>query len=384
MENGPGNILAHIRRHHQLTRGDVQAATGLSRVTVSQRVDALLQAGLIVEHGTTRRTGGRRSRNLAFNVGHARVLAASVETTHVRVAVSDLAGHLLDDGRRDVTVTQPPAATLDVIASMADELLAVAGLDITEVCGMGISIPGPVDPVSGRPSQPPMLPGWDAYPIGDHLRALVPVPVLVSNDADADALGEQASSFPDANSLGLVKVSTGIGVGIVLDGRIYHGVDGGAGDIAHVRVADARAQELMCQCGSHGCLATIASGRAVARELRKSGIAAESGRDVERLLKLGDPTAAALTREAGRLIGEVLSTVVCLLNPGVLLIGGAMASGPLITGVRESLYRLSLPRATRHLTMQLGTLGDGAALRGLVQQVVDAQFAPDRINDRLV
>ena len=206
---------------------------------------------------------------------------------------------------------------------------------------------------------------------------------MVSNDADAEALGEHAVSFPTSTALCLVKVSTGIGVGLVIDGRIYHGVDGGSGDIGHIRVADPRAQETLCQCGAHGCLATIASGRAVARDLRALGIAAESGRDVERLLQQGDPRAAALTQQAGRALGEVLASVVCLFNPGVMVIGGALSSGPLIAGIRESLYRLSLPRATRHLTMELGTIDDGAALIGLVQQVVDQEFAPGRINEPL-
>lgn len=248
---------------------------------------------------------------------------------------------------------------------------------------MGVSIPGPVDPVSGRPSQPPMLPGWDAYPIADHLQALLEVPVVVSNDADAEALGEHAVSFPSSSALCLVKASTGIGLGLVIDGRIYHGVDGGSGDIGHVRLPDPAAQELLCQCGAHGCLATVASGRAVARQLRERGYAAESGRDVERLLQQGDPQAAALTQQAGRRLGEVLATVVCLFNPEVLVIGGALSSAALIAGIRESMYRLSLPRATRHLTMQLSTIADGAALVGLVRQVVDQEFAPAVINARL-
>jgi predicted NBD/HSP70 family sugar kinase len=249
------------------------------------------------------------------------------------------------------------------------------------LCGVGLSLPGPVDPESGRPSQPPIMPGWDAYPVAEHLQALLPgVPVLTANDADAAALGEYAAGFAGVRSLCLVKVSTGIGTGIVINGRSYTGADGGAGDIGHVRVSPH--SQTRCQCGGEGCLAAVASGRAVAAELTALGIAAGSGRDVGALLRAGNAEASALTQQAGRRIGEVMATVVCMLNPEVVLIGGALASAPLLAGIRETLYRLALPRATRHMALHLGSLGDDAAIVGLTRLVVDHEFAPDAINAR--
>jgi predicted NBD/HSP70 family sugar kinase len=247
------------------------------------------------------------------------------------------------------------------------------------LCGIGLSMPGPVDPESGRPSQPPILPGWDAYPVAEHLQAGLPgVPVLVANDADAAALGEYAAGFAGVRSLCLVKVSTGIGTGIVINGRSYAGADGGAGDIGHVRVSPR--SEARCQCGSQGCLAAVASGRAVAGELTDLGIPAASGRDVGVLLRAGNAEASGLTQRAGRRIGEVMATVVCVLNPQVVLIGGALASAPLLAGIRETLYRLALPRATRHMALQLGTLGEDAAVVGLTRLVVDHEFSAEAVN----
>jgi predicted NBD/HSP70 family sugar kinase len=206
------------------------------------------------------------------------------------------------------------------------------------------------------------------------------VPVLVANDADAAALGEHCAGHASARALCLVKVSTGIGSGIVLSGQAYRGADGGAGDIGHVRLPGVQAQ---CQCGARGCLAAVASGRAVAQALTELGLPAESGRDVGRLLAAGSPEAARLTQDAGRLLGEVLATVVHVLNPDVVVIGGALASAPLITGVRETLYSHSLPRATRHMTLQLGRLGDDAPLVGLARLVVDDRFSAAAVNARL-
>lgn len=381
MPTGPGDVLDLIRHGQAVTRGEVLDLTGLSRMTVAQRIDPLLAAGLIVEGDMRAPTGGRRPRSLRFNVGHSRVVAATVDTTHTRIALTDLEGQILADDHIDVAVASGPSRTLDEIGASTKRLLDEAKMTPESISGMGVSVPGPIDPESGRPSQPPIMPGWDAYPIADHLQVSFPgIPILTANDADAAALGEHAAGYPDARALCLVKVSTGIGTGIVIDGQTYRGADGGAGDIGHVRLGID--PDAVCQCGARGCLAAVASGRAVAQALTELGVPATSGRDVGELLASGDVDAARLTQEAGRLIGEVMATVVCVLNPGVVLIGGALASAPLLAGIRETLYKLSLPRATRHMTLQLGSLGEDAAIVGLTRLVVDQQFARDVINAR--
>jgi predicted NBD/HSP70 family sugar kinase len=383
MPTGPGDVLTLIRDGQALTRGDVRELTGLSRMTVAQRLDALLDTGIIVEGDTTEATGGRRRRSLVFNTSQARAVVASVDTTHTRIAVTDLGGVVLAQDEIDAPVDQGPVVVLDQIAAAMGTLLERAGVGIDDLCGAAISLPGPIDPLSGRPSQPPILPGWDAFPVAEHLQAGLPgLPVLTANDADAAALGEYATAGYDRTTLMcVVKVSTGIGTGIVINGRSYTGADGGAGDIGHVQVTPG--SDALCQCGRHGCLAAVASGRAVAHELTELGFPAASGREVRALLRAGNADAARLTQQAGRRIGEVMATVVCLLNPEVVLIGGALASAPLLAGIRETLYKLSLPRATRHLTLQLGALGEDAAIAGLTRLLVDHEFSADAVNARL-
>jgi predicted NBD/HSP70 family sugar kinase len=379
---GPGDILELIRHGRATTRGDVLDVTGLSRMTVAQRLDALLGAGMIVEGETGEATGGRRRRSLVFNTSQSRVLAAAVDTTHTRIAITDLGGEVLADTGIEIPVAAGPSVVLDQIATAMGALLDKHDVVPGELCGAGLSLPGPVDPESGRPSQPPILPGWDAYPVAEHIQAGLPgVPVLTANDADAAALGEHAHGYAQTTLMCLVKVSTGIGTGIVINGRSYTGADGGAGDIGHVQVSPR--SEALCQCGRHGCLAAVASGRAVAHELTGLGFPAASGRDVRELLRVGNADAARLTQQAGRRIGEVMATVVCLLNPEVVLIGGALASASLLAGIRETLYKLSLPRATRHLTLQLGSLGEDAAITGLTRLLVDHEFAAEAVNARL-
>lgn len=381
MPPGPGEVLDLIRRGRATTRGDVREVTGLSRMTVAQRIDALLAARLIVEDGTGPATGGRRPRRLRFNVDHSTVITASVETTHTMTAVTDLAGRVMVRDRIATDVSDGPEATLHAIERSVRALLDGLGTSAPAPGGLGISLPGPIDPSTSRPSEPPLMPGWDGYPVPDQLAGSFGVPVVVSNDADAAAFGEFTTGFADTPSLCLVKVSTGIGTGIVIDGKVYHGAGGGSGDIGHVRLLDHPGA--VCQCGARGCLAAVAGGRAVAAALRERGHRVSSGSDVGALLARGVPDAGRLTQEAGRVIGRVMATVVCLLDPAVLLVGGALASAPLLAGVRESLYPLSPPRATRHLTLQLATLGEDAATTGLARLVVEHELAPAVVDARL-
>lgn len=378
--SGPGEVLQLIRRGEANTRRDVQTTTGLSRVTVAQRVDALIQARLVRESGEGDATGGRRPSRLVFDEKASALAVATVDTAHSRVALTDLSGRMLDSKTIEVAIDQGPEVVLSALAEGLTELMDRNGVPLGRLSATGISVPGPVDPHTRRPSQPPIMPGWDAYPIADHLAEAIPVPTFVENDADAMAFGEQSTQYADNPSLCLVKVSTGIGSGLVLGGMIYHGIDGGAGDIGHIRLAGETA---LCQCGSHGCLAAVASGGAVASALRDLGHDARSGQDVKRLLDAGNIDALGLTHQAGRRIGEVMATVVSMVNPGILVISGDLAGSSLLGGLRETLYPRSLARATRNLEIRLSTLGDDAGLIGMARIVADSLFSPVAVNTRL-
>ncbi|MGH3476387.1 MAG: ROK family protein [Nocardioidaceae bacterium] len=375
---GPGDILGMLRRGQVTTRREIQTATGLSRVTVAQRVDALLSARLVREAGQSTSTGGRRPLRLEFDHEHKVVLAASVNTTHSRVAALDLRGRMLASEDLELVVADGPDALLGALEARFPDILAAAGHRAEDVAGIGLSVPGPVDPTTMRPNQPPIMVGWDSFPLAEHVRRMFDVPVVVENDANAMALGEFIEHHPTSRSLVLVKVSTGIGAGLILDGDVYPGSDGGAGDIGHMRIADSG--EVPCSCGSVGCLAATASGGAIARRLAAIGKPATSGSDVGRLLKSGDADAVRLTRDAGRRIGEVLAAVVCVVNPSTLVIAGDLAGADLLSGIVESMFPRSMPRSIRNLDVELGQLGDDAALVGLTHLVVDHVFSPTAVN----
>ncbi|MFE0400582.1 ROK family protein [Streptomyces nigra] len=385
-----GELLQLVRSGRAVTRGALQQATGLSRATVGQRLDRLFRAGWLREGAggpVGSPLGGRPSITLEFDDSHAVVLAADLETRHARAAVLSLTGEILAEHSGTLVVEDGPDAVLGDLGHWFGELLEKAGQRAEEVCGIGLAVPGPVDTASGRVVQPPIMPGWDGYDIRGRLaRAFTeatgapPVPVLVDNDANLMAYGEQRTGFPDCSAFVLVKVSTGIGAGVVVDGSLFRGIDGGAGDIGHIRVGT----EALCRCGSYGCLAAVASGGAVARRLAEDGVPAASGSDVRDLLAAGHPAASALAREAGRQVGDVLATVVTLLNPGVLMIAGDLAGTAFLTGVRELLYQRALPRSTAHLHVVTSRLGERAGLVGAGALVVEHLYAPERVEERLM
>jgi predicted NBD/HSP70 family sugar kinase len=384
-----GHLLELIRTGQAATRGDLQNLTGLSRSTVGHRLDQLFAAGWVASTPGQLSTGGRPSVRLTFDTGHAVVLAADLDTTHGHAAVLDLAGAVLAERRGELRVADGPETVLGTLAGWFAGLLADGGLPPTRVSGVGLSVPGPVEFDSGLVIKPPIMPGWDGYPIRDRLqRALAEragtqpaLPVLIDNDANLMAFGEQRGGFADCSTFMLVKVSTGIGAGVVIDGQIFRGIDGGAGDLGHIRLHDR--PDARCMCGSYGCLAAVASGRAVAGHLADLGVRAESGTDVRVLLDDGQPDAVRLTREAGQRCGEVLATAVTLLNPGVLMIAGDLAETHFLTGVRELLYQRALPRSTRSLEVVTSRLGDRAALIGAGAMVVEHLYSPEQADARL-
>ncbi|MEU0032848.1 MULTISPECIES: ROK family protein [unclassified Streptomyces] len=386
-----GDLLQLIRSGRANTRADLQRATGLSRSTIGQRLDLLNGAGWL-RHTTGTSTGGRPSHRIDFDRAHASIIAVDLETRHAHAAVLDLSGNILAETTAALDITHGPEEVLDQLARWIPDLIAAAGVEPTRVCGIGLSVPGPVDWEIGRIVEPPIMPGWDRYPIRERLQQAYaehvgphmedgPIPVFVDNDANLMALAEQQANHRDCSAFVLVKVSTGIGAGVVINDAVYRGIDGGAGDIGHIRLHDR--PDALCMCGSHGCLAAVASGRALARQLTTMGQQTSSGSDVKRLLTEGNPDAINLARAAGRRVGEVLVTVVTLLNPGVLMLAGDLSGAPFVTGVRELIYQRAMPRNTANLQIVTSRLGDHAGLIGAAAMVTDVLYSPARADARL-
>ncbi|MEO3790999.1 ROK family transcriptional regulator [Nonomuraea sp. B10E15] len=373
-----GQILQLIRQGTCRTRKELIEHTGLSRSTITDRVDRLIDAGYIHESGVTVSGGGRPPSVLAVDATRRLVLVADLGAAHARVALTDLAARPLAEERTAMRIELGPEAVLSWVRQAFQRLLDRAGRAPGEVCGIGLDVPGSVDHGTGRPIRSFLMPGWDDHPVGEAFAAAYDVPVMVENDADAMALGEWWSTWRDTESLLLVKVSTGIGTGIVLDGSIYRGVGDAAGNLGHVRLHET--DDRVCTCGSRGCVASLASGNAVA-----AGLGHGSSRDVVRLVQAGHPAAIARTQEAGRTLGLVLATAVSLLNPGVLVLAGDMADTGqhYLTGIREVVHRRSLPYTTANLEIVTTSLGERAGIVGMAVVVMEHVLSPSAVDAAL-
>lgn len=383
MGGSAGHVLQLIRRSEGLTRAEIIQRTGLSRSTVGNRLDALQEAGFISLGTPTSSARGRPPSQFHFRHDSGALLIAEAGATGVRLALTDLSGTILHESRAALDITIGPVAWLGAVEALFDELLALADFGAADVKGIGISVPGPVDFERGVVVSPPIMTGWDGYPIRSWFSGRFACPVLVENDANAITLGEHRASHSHRSSMVLLKLATGIGAGIITGGQVYRGADGAAGDIGHIQISPPDGGEPpVCRCGNTGCIEAYAGGWALIRDLNAAGVPVTSVGDVVDLVNSRDPQATQLLRRAGRLIGIALSDAVSLLNPGVVVLGGELSAGAneLFAGVRESVYARSLPLATRALEIVPARLGDTAGLFGLTAIVTDYVFDAARID----
>lgn len=381
-----GEVLALIRHHGELTRAEIIRLSGLSRSTVALRLEALQSAGLVSALEATASARGRPPTRFRFRDDAGVLVVADGGATGVRIEVSDLGGRALEESRHRLDITLRPEQWLSQVGDLFDGALAAAGLSRADVQGVGVALPGPVDSDAGTVVNPPIMTGWDGFPIRTWLGSAYDCPVIVENDVNAMAIGEHRLSHPGRRSLLMLKLATGIGAGIIVGGTIYRGADGAAGDIGHIQVPTPEGDvPPQCRCGNVGCLEAYAGGWALVRDLRAEGVRVSTVPEVVALVTSGDPVASRLARRAGRLIGIALSDAVSLLNPEVVVVGGELAAAEnhLFAGIRESVYARSLPLATRRLAILPADQGDLAGARGLVAALTDHLYAPARV-DRLL
>jgi glucokinase-like ROK family protein len=387
-------ILNMLRGRAAGTRLGIARETGLSRAVVSQRLAHLQASGFVVDSGSEASGGGRPPRQLAFNARLGHVLAADLGATSIDVAASDLGGRILVQRGETADIATGPEAILGRVEQLFDEL-RLATADLPGACwGIGIGVPGPVEFSTARPVSPPIMPGWDGYPIRERLSARYGVPVWVDNDVNVMALGECAEGIArDHDDVIFVKIGTGIGAGIISHGTLQRGALGSAGDVGHIQVVSDAA--IVCRCGKVGCLEAVAGGgalgRAGARTAQQGGSEMLAGvlrtrgsihaSDMAEAARRGDQASIQLLGRAGRLTGQMLATAVNILNPSLVVIGGGVAgSGEiLISGIREVIYGRSTALSTRNLQILQSTLGERAGVTGATVLVLDELFSQTRL-----
>ncbi|MGO2658542.1 ROK family transcriptional regulator [Mycetocola reblochoni] len=372
------DVLGLLRDGAPRTRSEIVAATGLARSTVNARLDQLRRIGLVRAAGEAASSGGRRPGRLAFDPESRLIAAVDIGASHAAVALTDLSGRVLRSRPVAIELDGSGAAAID---AALDAVHALRTADDAPVAAVGIGIPGPVEHALGRPVAPPMMPHWHNLDIPALVAARLgpAVAVSVDNDVNLLALAERAGSADDGDELFFLKVSTGIGAGIIAGGRLQRGARGSAGDLGHVRVPHspsfARAAD------DDRDLEALAAGPAIAARLRAGGVAAAGTADVAALLSAGHPLAVAETRSSGRLIGEVLGTVTGLLNPRTVVLGGsiARADNALLHGILDVLPGRSIPLAGDELVLRTSTAGAEAGLVGAALLAAERVLSPSAI-----
>lgn len=382
-------ILRLVRDEGPLSRVDLAARLAVSRTTVAAEVTRLVDLGLATDAGPAASRGGRRSTLVDLD-GHLRFVGIDIGATSLRVAVTDgRLGVLARASAPRSDIREGPEKVLAHALELTRKLMAEQG--VQRPAGVGIGVPGPVDFQAGVPVSPPIMPGWDGYPVRDALSRELGSPVLLDNDVNVMALGEQHNGVArSARDFLFVKIGTGIGCGIVVDRHLYRGADGCAGDIGHIRVEHSGP---VCACGNIGCLEAFFGGAALARD---ATLAARGGRSdvlaallaehgtlsaelVARAVGRGDAPSLQMVQDGGRRVGSVLASLVSFFNPGLIVIGGGLSGlgHPLLAEIRSVVYRQSLPLATGNLPVVLSELGDDAGVVGAARLISDAVYDSD-------
>ncbi|WP_121195012.1 ROK family protein [Motilibacter peucedani] len=380
-----------LRDEGPVSRAALVDALGVGRARLAVEIDALGAVGLVEDSGVSVSRGGRPSPQVALRSG-LRFAGVDLGATSVTVAVGDSRLEVLEVVEEPCDVREGPVPVLGRVDDLLRKVLASTGTPDLAAIGMGV--PGPVSFREGVPVSPPIMPGWNRYPVRDELARRHGCAVTVDNDVNIMATGERWGGVAKGmDDFLFVKVGTGIGSAAVIGGHVYRGAAGSAGDIGHIKVADGPT----CGCGNDGCLEMVFGGAALSRDataLARSGESAAlaarlvggspagdgvlTALDVGAAAQEGDAAAIALVKAGGRLLGGVLADLVNFMNPTLVVIAGGVArlGHPLLAEIRQTVYRQSTPLATSNLPIVLSELGDTAGVLGALVTASDELFAP--------
>ncbi|MCW4385909.1 ROK family protein [Salinibacterium sp. SYSU T00001] len=383
------HIVNMVRRGDATTRPEIGRITGLGRGVVTQRVEQAISLGFLEDGAFGPSSGGRAPRTLRFRTEQGRIIICALGALHIRVGIAELDGELQYEKHEAWDIARGPAETLDRAMAMIDELLD--DVPALPIWAIAVGLPGPVDFERGRPVAPPIMPGWNGFDVRRRFEQRYAAPTWVDNDVNLLALGERARRNAERTDLIYCKVGSGIGAGLLSQGRIHRGANGAAGDIGHVRVRDS---DVQCRCGKTGCLEAVAGGWALVRDAEQAIAEGASGplaqaaaagtspdpTGIARAAEDGDALAISLIQHSARVVGESIAALVNMFNPGVIVIGGAVAAAGevFLAEVRQRVYELSLPLATRDLNIVQSIDDLREPLRGgaelAVEQLFDVTF----------
>lgn len=372
-------ILNLLWTEQQISRADLSRRTGLSRSTVSAIISDLLSTGLVKEAHAGVSTGGRRPIILEFQDAASLIVGIELGATHVSCVLTDLRCKVRASWSVRVPVRDEPEVTLDKMITAVHAVLEADGAQPSQLLGIGVAVPSPVD--SRRPTEllPLIIPKWQGYNIANHLEQTFSQRVFVDNDANLGALAELWwAAGPAVRNLAYIKVATGIGAGLIIDGHIFRGSGGIAGEIGHTAIDTSGAR---CECGLNGCLTTFIGTQYLlehaADHARASGSRRRPPKTLDELIDAalaGEPDAVELIQYTGRRLGVGVANMLNLLNPDTVVLGGGItrAGELLVDAVRETLGQTSLAESISHADIRVSALDEWGIAVGAATLVLES------------
>ncbi|GAB2847398.1 ROK family transcriptional regulator [Lentzea nigeriaca] len=374
---GRVRVLEALAGTRRLSRPDLMRRTGLARATVGSVIADLIRAGIVTDEDASPAEGlrtGRPARTLSLNRNAAYALGVDIGRDHVRVVLCDLFGEPVWDRDLHRLVDNDSAAVLTETADLIAQARRATGVPTERILGVGMGIACPIDR-HGTLLAEGIMPGWIGVRPTDELRERTGFAVRLVNDANAAVLAEHRHGVAQqCGDVVYIRLSTGIGAGVISDGRLLLGASGLAGELGHVIVEPSGA---ICRCGNRGCLETVASPAAIARLLSAGGPASTA--ELIDLVRAGDRGAIRAIEDAGDAVGRALAQAVTIVNPELVVIGGELAAAGdvLVAPIRRAVQRNAMSWHTTELRVVPGALGDSAGVRGAAALVL--ADAPERL-----
>jgi glucokinase-like ROK family protein len=364
-----------------ISRVELAQRLALTRAAVTPIVNDLMDTELIHEVESRVASSGRPPILLSVNAGRGTVAGIDMGATHLTIILANFSAQVLVEKEIPFDIANGPEACLDQTDHLLKELLQSVNLSIGELAAVGMGVPGPIVTEAGMVLAPPIMPGWDQFPIRATLEKRWGHTVSLNNDAELGALGEWAyGADRGASNMAYIKIGTGVGAGLLIDGQIYHGATGSAGEIGHITIEE---NGPLCNCGNRGCLETLTGGKAIARiaqEMVKKNArtALAEIQPVERITAIdvadaarrGDRVAQQILVTAGDHLGIAIAGLVNLFNPDSIVVGGGVAQiGDLfLEPVRKAVIKRSLPAAAQAVRITTALLGRRSSGMGAVVQ----------------
>lgn len=391
VDSAEAEIMRALRMQGRISRSEVSRITGWSKAKASKEIRSLVNKGLLVEIGEGASQGGRKPGLLRINTQLGYIVGIDIGAINLQIALADVTGLIVERRSEPTDVHLRPESVLGRCSELITEMVFVQGGTPDQILGIGVGVPGPVDFAQKVLVAPPLMPDWENFSIRNFFKETFPSAfVVVDNDVNIMALGEQrAGDGANVDHFIFIKIGTGIGAGIISNGKIHRGSDGSAGDIGHICV-DKRGPQ--CTCGNIGCLEAMSAGPAI---VSKAMEAAQNGtspilskmlkinggnlqaEDVNTACREGDQASLDIIRDSGHMVGDVLAGLVNFFNPSHIFIGGRIANfgNHLLVAIRSAVLQRSLPLATTHLSIKFSRMGSDAGVTGAIALALDHLFA---------